>query len=59
MLSSITCNTYVSPYNNAQIHLDLSSAYRSGGLGHVGSDYTGAGARLAVEIIRRTLGMGG
>ena len=35
------------------IHLDLGSAHRPGGLGAVGSDYTGSGVRAAVEIIER------
>eukprot|EP01036_Dinobryon_divergens_P030007 gene30007-39192_t len=37
------------------IHLDLASAYRPGGLGHVSSDYTGSGVRLAVEIVQKLL----
>jgi leucyl aminopeptidase len=37
------------------LHLDLSSAHRPGGLGHVGSDFTGAGVRFAVHMIRKML----
>jgi len=37
------------------IHLDLGSAHRAGGLGHVGSDYTGSGVRSCVEIIKQQL----
>jgi leucyl aminopeptidase len=33
------------------IHLDLGSAYRPGGLGHVPSDYTGAGVRLGWQLV--------
>ena len=42
---------FVSP-SVSWIHLDLGSAYRSGGLGHIGTDYTGAGVRSGVELIR-------
>jgi leucyl aminopeptidase len=35
------------------VHLDLASANRSGGLGHIPSDYTGCGVRAAAEIIRQ------
>ena len=34
------------------IHLDVGSAYRTGGLGHVGSDYTGSGVRLVTAIVQ-------
>lgn len=34
------------------IHLDLGSAYRPGGLGHVHTDFTGCGVRLAVNLIK-------
>ena len=34
------------------IHLDLASAHRPGGLGHVGSDFTGSGVRAAVELLK-------
>jgi leucyl aminopeptidase len=34
------------------LHFDLASAHRPGGLGHIESDYTGAGVRLAVEFIK-------
>ena len=37
------------------IHLDLSSAFRSGGLGHVGSDYTGSGVRLTQFLIQEMI----
>jgi leucyl aminopeptidase len=37
------------------VHLDLGSAYRPGGLGHVGSDYTGSGVRAATAIIKKIL----
>ena len=38
------------------VHLDLGSAYKSGGLNHVPTDYTGSGVMSAVEIIKRFLG---
>jgi leucyl aminopeptidase len=34
------------------VHLDLGSNHRSGGLGHIPTDYTGSGCRLAMEMIR-------
>ena len=34
------------------IHMDLASGYRAGGLGLIGSDITGSGVRVAVDIIR-------
>jgi len=34
------------------IHLDLASAHRPGGLGHVSSDLTGSGTRLAVHLVK-------
>jgi leucyl aminopeptidase len=37
------------------LHLDLASAHRQGGLGHVGSDFTGAGVRFAVHMIHKML----
>jgi len=40
----------------AWVHLDLGSAYKAGGLNHVGTDYTGSGVISAVEIIKRFLG---
>jgi len=33
------------------VHLDLGSAQRPGGLGHVTTEYTGVGVRLAVHLI--------
>ena len=33
------------------IHLDMGSAYKKDGLGHIASDFTGAGVRLACCII--------
>jgi len=35
------------------VHLDLSSALRSGGLGHIGTDVTGFGVRYALELLIR------
>jgi leucyl aminopeptidase len=37
------------------LHVDLASAHRVGGLGHVGTDFTGAGVRFAVHMIHRML----
>lgn len=37
------------------VHLDLGSNHRSGGLGHVSSDFTGSGVRVAASIIRNLL----
>ena len=34
------------------IHLDLGSAYKPGGLGHVSSDYTGVGVRAGFALIQ-------
>jgi len=34
------------------IHLDMGSSHRPGGLGHVATDYTGAGPRLAIDLIK-------
>lgn len=44
-------NKFVNPIA-PWIHMDLSSSYRSGGLGHVATDITGAGVRVSVEIIQ-------
>ena len=33
------------------VHLDLGSAHRPGGLGHVDSDYTGTGVRASIELL--------
>lgn len=35
------------------IHLDLGSAYKPGGLGHIGTDYTGSGVRAAFALIQQ------
>eukprot|EP01031_Cornospumella_fuschlensis_P025257 gene25257-30500_t len=37
------------------VHFDLASAYRPGGLGHVPSDYTGAGVRAAYTFLQHVL----
>ena len=39
------------PDGCAWVHVDLSSATRSGGLGHVGTEVTGFGVRFALELI--------
>ncbi|MGP8035442.1 MAG: leucyl aminopeptidase family protein [Steroidobacteraceae bacterium] len=39
------------PQDTAWVHVDLSSATRSGGLAHVGTDVTGFGVRFALELI--------
>jgi len=39
------------PADCAWVHVDLSSATRSGGLAHVGTDVTGFGVRFALELI--------
>jgi len=39
------------PEDCAWVHVDLSSATRSGGLAHVGTDVTGFGVRFALELI--------
>ena len=39
------------PENVAWAHVDLSSATRTGGLGHVNTDITGFGVRYALELI--------
>ncbi|HEY6482112.1 MAG TPA: hypothetical protein VIY54_01165 [Steroidobacteraceae bacterium] len=41
------------PEEIAWAHVDLSSATRSGGLGHVNTDVTGFGVRYALELILR------
>jgi leucyl aminopeptidase len=33
------------------VHVDLSSATRSGGLGHINTEVTGFGVRYALELI--------
>ena len=38
------------------IHMDLGSAFRVGGLGHVSTDYTGSGVRAGVGLIHALLG---
>lgn len=35
------------------VHLDLGSAYRPGGQGHVSTDYTGSGVRAAIELLNQ------
>ena len=37
------------------VHLDLGSAHRPGGLGHVASDFTGSGVRAALAIVKAAL----
>ncbi|HUN27997.1 MAG TPA: leucyl aminopeptidase family protein [Steroidobacteraceae bacterium] len=39
------------PASSPWVHLDLSSAVRAGGLGHIGTDVTGFGVRYALELI--------
>jgi leucyl aminopeptidase len=39
------------PEDCAWVHVDLSSATRSGGLAHVGTEVTGFGVRFALELI--------
>ena len=39
------------PRDSAWVHVDLSSATRSGGLAHVATDVTGFGVRYALELI--------
>ncbi len=39
------------PESTPWVHVDLSSATRSGGLGHVSSDITGFGVRFTVELV--------
>ncbi len=39
------------PRDTAWVHVDLSSATRSGGLAHVATDVTGFGVRFALELI--------
>jgi leucyl aminopeptidase len=41
---------FVSP-SAPWLHLDLGSAFRPGGLGHVATDFTGSGVRLACAVI--------
>lgn len=36
-------------------HLDLGSSYRSTGLGHVGTDFTGAGVRSSISLLEHYL----
>ena len=43
---------FVNP-NAPWIHLDLGSAYKPGGLGHVSSDYTGSGVRAGFALIQQ------
>ena len=37
------------------VHLDLASAHRPGGLGHIESEYTGSGVRAAMSILQELL----
>jgi leucyl aminopeptidase len=39
------------PASTAWIHLDLSASNRSGGLGHIASDFTGFGVRYATHLL--------
>ncbi len=39
------------PENLPWAHVDLSSATRSGGLGHINTDITGFGVRYALDLI--------
>jgi leucyl aminopeptidase len=39
------------PESQPWVHVDLASATRSGGLGHVTTDVTGFGARFALELL--------
>jgi leucyl aminopeptidase len=42
------------PEGTPWVHLDLSSAVRSGGLAHIPTDVTGFGARYALELLLKT-----
>lgn len=44
-------NRFVNP-TSLWVHLDLGSAHRPGGLGHVGTDFTGSGVRASLQIIK-------
>jgi leucyl aminopeptidase len=39
------------PEGTAWVHMDLSSAQRSGGLGHINTDITGFGVRYTLELL--------
>jgi leucyl aminopeptidase len=41
------------PENVAWAHVDLSSATRSGGLGHISTEVTGFGVRFTLEALLR------
>jgi leucyl aminopeptidase len=41
------------PARTPWVHVDLSAAVRSGGLGHINTDVTGFGVRYALELILR------
>jgi leucyl aminopeptidase len=41
------------PADTPWAHVDLSSATRSGGLAHVGTDVTGFGVRFALQLLLR------
>jgi len=47
------------PENLPWVHVDLSSATRSGGLAHVSSDVTGFGVRWALELLLHQQGLQG
>ena len=39
------------PSGTPWVHIDLSSATRTGGLAHIATDVTGFGVRLALELL--------
>jgi hypothetical protein len=50
ILAARFLNRFVDPAI-AWVHVDLSSATRSGGLGHVTTDVTGFGVRLTLDLL--------
>jgi leucyl aminopeptidase len=52
ILAARFMNRFV-PREIAWAHVDLAAATRSGGLGHIGTDITGFGARYALELLLR------
>ncbi|HKZ74691.1 MAG TPA: M17 family metallopeptidase, partial [Steroidobacteraceae bacterium] len=46
------------PKDVAWAHIDLASAMRSGGLGHINTDVTGFGVRYALELLLRQKALG-
>ncbi|MGQ0833576.1 MAG: leucyl aminopeptidase family protein, partial [Gammaproteobacteria bacterium] len=52
ILAARFMNRFV-PKETPWAHVDLASALRSGGLGHVGTDITGFGVRYTLELLLR------